>query len=90
MSLIRNLPILISMVIERVTGKPYGDYLRDVLFAPNGLTSTVYCGTMPLIKRRARGYDGRPAGLVNADYISMNPPANVSPAPVGSKTLSSG
>ena len=65
---------LLGMVIERVTGKPYGDYLRDVLFAPNGLTSSVYCSTMPLIKRRARGYEGRPAGLVNADYISMDLP----------------
>jgi len=65
---------LLGMVIERVTGKPYGDYLRDALFAPNGLTSTVYCGTMPLIKHRARGYEGRPSGLVNADYISMDLP----------------
>jgi len=65
---------LLGMMIERVTGKPYGDYLRDALFAPNGLTSTVYCGTMPLIKRRARGYEGRQSGLVNADYISMDLP----------------
>jgi D-alanyl-D-alanine carboxypeptidase len=65
---------LLGMIVERVTGKPYGDYLRDALFAPNGLTSTVYCGTMPLIKRRARGYEGRPTGLVNADYISMDLP----------------
>jgi CubicO group peptidase (beta-lactamase class C family) len=65
---------LLGMMIERVTGKPYGDYLRDALFAPNGLTSTVYCGTMPLIKHRARGYEGRQSGLVNADYISMDLP----------------
>jgi CubicO group peptidase (beta-lactamase class C family) len=65
---------LLGMVIERVTGKPYGDHLRDALFAPNGLTSTVYCSVMPLIKRRARGYEGRPTGLVNADYISMDLP----------------
>ena len=65
---------LLGMIIERVTGKPYGDYLRDALFAPNGLTSTVYCGTMPLIKHRARGYEGRQSGLVNADYISMDLP----------------
>ena len=49
---------LLGMIIEKVTGKPYGDYLRDALFAPNGLTSTVYCGNMPLIKRRAQGYNG--------------------------------
>src|SRR4051794_8568683 len=47
---------LLGMIIERVTGKSYGGYLRDVLFAPNGLTSTVYCSVMPLIKHRAQGY----------------------------------
>ena len=65
---------LLGMVIERVTGKPYGDYLRDAVFAPNDLSSTVYCGVMPLIKHRSRGYEGRPTGLVNADYISMDLP----------------
>ena len=54
---------LLGMIIEKVTGKKYGDYLREVLFAPNGLTSTVYCSESPLLKRRARGYDASPAGL---------------------------
>lgn len=65
---------LLGMVIERVTGKSYGDYLREALFAPNGLTSTVYCSNSPLIKRRAQGYEVRASGLVNADYISMDLP----------------
>jgi len=65
---------LLGMIIERVTGKPYGDYLRDALFTPNGLTSTVYCSVTPLIKHRAQGYEGRPTGLVNAPYISMDLP----------------
>jgi CubicO group peptidase (beta-lactamase class C family) len=65
---------LLGMIIERVTGKPYGDYLRDVLFTPNGLSSTIYCGNTPLIKHRARGYSAGPNGLVNADFISMDLP----------------
>jgi CubicO group peptidase (beta-lactamase class C family) len=65
---------LLGMIIERVTGKPYGDYLREALFRPNGLTSTVYCSVMPLIKHRAQGYEVRANGLVNADYISMDLP----------------
>ena len=65
---------LLGMIIERVTGKSYGDYLRDALFVPNGLTSTVYCGNTPLIKHRARGYDGRPTGLVNTEFLSMDLP----------------
>jgi CubicO group peptidase (beta-lactamase class C family) len=65
---------LLGMIIEKVTGKKYGDYLREVLFTPNGLTSTVYCSESPLIKRRARGYNDTPGGLVNTDYISMDLP----------------
>jgi D-alanyl-D-alanine carboxypeptidase len=65
---------LLGMIIERVTGKPYGEYLHDVLFAPNGLNSTVYCSVTPLIKHRAQGYEGRAAGFVNAPYISMDLP----------------
>ena len=65
---------LLGMIIEKVTGKNYGEYLREVLFTPNGLTSTVYCSESPLIKRRARGYNNTPAGLVNTDYLSMNLP----------------
>ena len=65
---------LLGMIMEKVTGKKYGDYLREVLFAPNGLTSTVYCSESPLIKRRARGYNDSPTGLVNTDYISMDLP----------------
>ncbi len=65
---------MLGMIIERVTGKSYGDYLRETFFVPNGLTSTVYCGTQPIIKKRAHGYDRGPNGLVNTDFLSMNLP----------------
>ena len=65
---------LLGMIIERVTGKKYGDYVRDALFVPNGLSSTVYCSVAPIIKRRANGYDRGRDGLVNTDYIGMDLP----------------
>jgi CubicO group peptidase (beta-lactamase class C family) len=65
---------LLGMIIEKVTGKKYGEYLREAVFAPNGLSSTVYCSEAPLIKHRARGYDGAQTGLENTDYISMDLP----------------
>ena len=65
---------LLGMIIERVTGKSYGDYLRDALFVPNGLTSTVYCSVGPIIKHRSNGYDRGRNGLVNTDYIGMDLP----------------
>ena len=65
---------LLGMILERITGQPYGTYLRDSLFVPNGLTSSVYCSTGPIIKRRASGYDRGREGLVNTDFISMDLP----------------
>jgi D-alanyl-D-alanine carboxypeptidase len=65
---------MLGMIIERVTGKPYGEYLREKLFAPHGLAGTMYCGVGPIIRKRAHGYGRGPNGLVNADYISMNLP----------------
>ncbi|HUQ84064.1 MAG TPA: serine hydrolase domain-containing protein [Gemmatimonadaceae bacterium] len=65
---------LLGMIIEKVTGKPYGEYLRDSLFVPNGLASTIYCSNGPIIKRRASGYDRGRNGLVNTDYLSMDLP----------------
>lgn len=65
---------MLGMIIERVTGKPYGDYLSENLFEPLGLSSTVYCSSAPIIKHRAQGYDRSPAGLVNAAFLSMTLP----------------
>ena len=65
---------LLGMIIEKVTGKKYGDYLAETFFTPNGLSSTMYCSVSPIIKRRARGYERGAGGLVNASYISMDLP----------------
>jgi len=65
---------VLGMLLEKVTGKPYGDYLAERLFTPNGLTSTMYCGTRRLIPHRAQGYERTSNGFVNADFISMDLP----------------
>jgi CubicO group peptidase (beta-lactamase class C family) len=62
---------MLGMVIEKVTGKKYGDYLEETMFKPAGLSQTYYCDTRRIIPRRSQGYDRRPAGLVNTDYLSM-------------------
>jgi len=38
---------LLAAVIERVSGKSYGAFLRDELTAPLGLLNTGYCGSSP-------------------------------------------
>jgi CubicO group peptidase (beta-lactamase class C family) len=65
---------MLGMILEKVTGKKYGDYLGERLFTPNGLTQTTYCDTQKLIPHRAQGYERTPNGLVNSDFISMELP----------------
>jgi len=66
---------LLGMIIEKVSGKPYGQYLKDELFTPLGLKSTIYCDQAPLIKHRAQGYAVRPdSTFINAEPLSMTQP----------------
>src|SRR6476619_5341857 len=66
---------LLGMIVEKVSGKPYGQYLQDEFFTPLGLKSTVYCDQAPLIKHRAQGYAPRPDGrFINAEPLSMTQP----------------
>lgn len=66
---------LLGVVIEKLSGKTYGQYLQDEFFTPLGLKSTVYCDQAPLIKRRAQGYTPRPgAPFINAEPLSMTQP----------------
>jgi D-alanyl-D-alanine carboxypeptidase len=66
---------LLGMLIERVTGRPYADVVRERLTTPLGLRATMYCETRPIIKRRAQGYQvSTDDKLVNADPLSMMQP----------------
>ncbi len=65
---------MLGVLIERVTGKNYGDYLAERIFSPNGLAATTYCSEDKIIPHRARGYTNRPNGMQNADYIGMELP----------------
>src|SRR5260221_8094095 len=62
---------LLGMIIERVSGQSYGDFMASHLFRPLDLKSTRYCGdSKATIKRRAPGYTTGPAGYAKAEPIS--------------------
>jgi D-alanyl-D-alanine carboxypeptidase len=66
---------LLGMIIEKLSGRPYGQYLQDEFFTPLNLKSTLYCDQAPLIRHRAQGYATRPGGeFMNAEPLSMTQP----------------
>lgn len=65
---------LLGVIIERLTGKSYPEYMRENVFAAAGLFSTYYCDNEPIIRNRAAGYARRDGELVNAAMLSMKSP----------------
>jgi D-alanyl-D-alanine carboxypeptidase len=52
------------MIIERVSGEQYGEFLARRLFRPLGMTSTFVPDAWQIIPRRANGYTLRNGVLV--------------------------
>jgi D-alanyl-D-alanine carboxypeptidase len=65
---------LLALVIERLSGRAYRDYMRDEVFRPLGLADTMACDDHQLIPHRAHGYTVSSGILQNAPFISMAPP----------------
>jgi CubicO group peptidase (beta-lactamase class C family) len=66
---------LLGMIIERVTGREYADFLREEIALPLDLRSTRYGDVRPIIPNRARGYDpDGEGGFVNCAPMGMNAP----------------
>jgi CubicO group peptidase (beta-lactamase class C family) len=66
--------VLLGMIVERASGKPYATFLQEEFFRPLGLSQTYYCSQKPIIKHRAQGYDRAGRQLVNTEYLSMTQP----------------
>ncbi len=66
--------VLLGMILERATGRPYARYLDETFFKPLGLSGTMYCYTRTIITHRAQGYDRLGKLFMNADYLSMTQP----------------
>ena len=48
---------LLGMIIEKVSGKPWGQFLHDRIFAPLGMRSTRVFSHFDIIPNRASGYN---------------------------------
>ncbi|MBC8047964.1 MAG: serine hydrolase, partial [Fimbriimonadaceae bacterium] len=66
--------ILLGMIIEKVSGKKYADYLSENIFKPLGMHNSYYGDNSMIIKNRVSGYQQANDGFKNADYLSMTLP----------------
>src|SRR5437879_6288617 len=55
--------IVLGMVIEKLSGTSYYDYVREHIFKPNGMTSTDSYALDDVVPRRATGYSERHSNI---------------------------
>ena len=66
--------VLLGHVIEKASGKSYGAFLREHVFAPLGMANTGAEVPGEIVKRRAAGYTVGPKGFANASHLDMTIP----------------
>ncbi|MEK7724788.1 MAG: serine hydrolase, partial [Acidobacteriota bacterium] len=60
---------LLGYIIERASGKSYGDFLQENIFTPLGMKRSGYEDPLRIIKNRATGYDQLPGNpITNLPY----------------------
>ena len=65
---------LLGLIIEKVSGQTYEDYVQKNLFERAGMRDSRYCSERAIVKNRVHGYDNSPTGLVRAAYLDHNWP----------------
>jgi CubicO group peptidase (beta-lactamase class C family) len=62
--------VLLGILIHRVTGMFYADYLGQHIFKPLGMSSTRLISDADIIPNRAAGYQLKDGALKNQDWVS--------------------
>jgi D-alanyl-D-alanine carboxypeptidase len=65
---------LLGMLIEKVTGKKYGEFLDERIFKPLGMTQTRVNDLHAVIPNRAQGYTWDGKQIRNGEYVSPTQP----------------
>jgi CubicO group peptidase (beta-lactamase class C family) len=60
---------LLGLIIQKVSGQPYEEYIMKNVFAPAGMTDSYYCSESAIHAHKAHGYDASPNGLVLKGYL---------------------
>jgi CubicO group peptidase (beta-lactamase class C family) len=62
--------VLLGILIHKVTGKFYGDYLQERIFQPLGMTSTRIISDRDIVPHRAAGYELVEGQPKNQEWVS--------------------
>jgi CubicO group peptidase (beta-lactamase class C family) len=62
--------VLLGILIHRVTGEFYGDYLQERIFVPLGMTATRVISEADIVPNRAAGYRLVHGELKNQEWVS--------------------
>lgn len=65
---------LLGYIIEKISGKTYGEYLEENFFKPLGMSNSHYGSETKLIKNRVGAYSKGEQGFENARPMSMTQP----------------
>ncbi|SHG19514.1 serine hydrolase domain-containing protein [Flagellimonas flava] len=60
----------LGLIIEKVSGKSYEEFLKQELFEPLGMENTSYCSTSEVVKNKVYGYNYTPDGLQQKPYLN--------------------
>ena len=66
--------VLLSAIVEKLSGQSYAAFVAENLFKPLGMADTGYDTHAMILPRRASGYSPSKDGPINADYVSMTIP----------------
>src|ERR1035438_8296614 len=66
--------VLLSYLIEKVTGDTYEKFVRENIFTPLGMKDSGYDFSSAIIAHRASGYVYTGFGFTNAPYVHMSVP----------------
>jgi CubicO group peptidase (beta-lactamase class C family) len=62
--------VILGVLIHKITGKPYPEFLDERIFKPLGMTSTRLISESDIIANRAAGYVIRNGQLKNQEWVS--------------------
>jgi N-acyl-D-amino-acid deacylase len=62
--------VLLGIIIHKVSGQFYGDFLRDRVFQPAGMTTTRVITERDIVPNRAAGYELDGGALKNQEWVA--------------------